>query len=71
MERLTSIQFSMVFLEKYMPYSFRDCLRDQFSRLDQGSMIVLEYESLFYVLVRYATSILSTSLKELDVLFRD
>lgn len=35
-----------------MPHSIRDCLRDQFSILDKGSMTVTEYEAYFHELAR-------------------
>ncbi|XP_069145978.1 uncharacterized protein [Solanum lycopersicum] len=41
-----------------MPQSVRDRLRDHFSRLEQGSMTVLEYEARFHELSRHATMIL-------------
>lgn len=47
---LSWTQFSEVFLEKYMPQNLRDCLRDQFSRLGQVSMIIAEYEASFHEL---------------------
>ena len=40
---VTWVQFSEVFLGKYMPCSMREGLRDEFSRLRQGSMTVAEY----------------------------
>lgn len=57
---LTWIQFSQILLEKYRPHTLRDCLKHQFLRLEQGSMIVMEYEDRFHDLDRHATSICTT-----------
>nr|XP_025884581.1 uncharacterized protein LOC112940524 [Solanum lycopersicum] len=43
-----------------MPRSVRDRLHDQFSRLEQGSMTVSEYEARFHELSRHTTMILPT-----------
>lgn len=40
-----------------MPHDLRNHLRDQFARLEYGSMTILEYEARFYKLDRHATSI--------------
>lgn len=40
-----------------MPRSLRDRLRNQFSRLEQGSLIVVEHEARFRKLATHATSI--------------
>ena len=53
-------EFSEAFLARFMPRSVRDRLRDQFSRLEQGSMTVSEYEARFHELSRHATMILPT-----------
>ena len=47
-------------MARFMPRSVRDRLRDQFSRLEQGSMTVSEYEARFHELSRHATMILPT-----------
>lgn len=57
---LTWPQFFSMFLEKYMLRSLRDRLRERFSRLEQGSMTVAEYEARFHELARHETSILNT-----------
>lgn len=46
-----------------MPRSLRDHLEDQFSRLEQDSMKVIEYEAYFYELSRYSKSILTIEYK--------
>ncbi|XP_015078162.1 uncharacterized protein LOC107021966 [Solanum pennellii] len=53
-------EFSEAFLARFMPRSVKDRLRDQFSRLEQGSMTVSEYEARFHELSRHATMILPT-----------
>ena len=50
-------EFSEAFLAKFIPRSVRDRLRDQFCRLEQGSMSVAEYETRFHELSRYAEMI--------------
>ena len=47
-------QFTEIFLERFVPYSLRDRRRDEFDRLEQGSMTVSEYEARFHELSRYA-----------------
>ncbi|XP_069150444.1 uncharacterized protein [Solanum lycopersicum] len=53
-------EFSEAFMARFMPRSVRDRLRDQFSRLEQVSMTVSEYEARFHELSRHATMILPT-----------
>lgn len=48
-------QFSKIFLEKYIPCSFLDYLRDLFSRLERGYIMVVEYEAWFYKVAGHAT----------------
>lgn len=43
-----------------MPHNLKDRLRDQFSRLKQGSITITEYEAHFHELSKYETSILDT-----------
>ncbi|XP_015159123.1 uncharacterized protein [Solanum tuberosum] len=51
---------SEAFLARFIPRSIRDQLRDQFARLEQGSMTVSEYEAQFHELSRHAAMILPT-----------
>jgi len=53
-------EFSEAFLAMFIPRSIRDRFRDQFCRLEQGSMSVAEYETRFHELSRYAEMILPT-----------
>ncbi|XP_049388205.1 uncharacterized protein LOC125852522, partial [Solanum stenotomum] len=48
------------FLARFIPRCIRDQLRDQFARLEQGSMTVSEYEARFHELSRHAAMILPT-----------
>ncbi|KAH0778698.1 hypothetical protein KY290_005125 [Solanum tuberosum] len=55
--------FSEAFLAKFIPRRVRDRLRDQFCRLEQGSMSVAEYETRFHELSHHAEMILPTEEK--------
>ncbi|XP_015169465.1 uncharacterized protein [Solanum tuberosum] len=57
---VTWTEFSKAFLARFIPRSIRDQLRDQFARLEQGSMTVSEYEARFHELSRNAAMILPT-----------
>ncbi|XP_049400026.1 uncharacterized protein LOC125864110 isoform X3 [Solanum stenotomum] len=57
---VTWTEFSEAFLARFIPRSIRDQLRDQFARLEQGSMTVSEYEARFHELSRHAAMILPT-----------
>ncbi|XP_015169165.1 uncharacterized protein [Solanum tuberosum] len=57
---VTWTEFSEAFLARFISSSIRDQLRDQFARLEQGSMTVLEYEARFHELSRHAAMILPT-----------
>lgn len=48
----------VIFIRGQLDLSLRDDLRDQFSRLEHGSMMVVKYKAQFYELSRYAISIL-------------
>ncbi|XP_070045975.1 uncharacterized protein [Nicotiana tomentosiformis] len=51
---LTWQQFSVLFLEKFVPESCRDELHRQFEQLHQGEMSVTQYEMRFSELARHA-----------------
>ncbi|KAH0642117.1 hypothetical protein KY289_033091 [Solanum tuberosum] len=51
-------EFSEAFLAKFILHSVRDRLRDQFCRLEQGSMSMAEYETRFHKLSLQAEMIL-------------
>lgn len=52
---LTWNQFHALFLEKYMPQTFRDRKKNEFMDLEQGGMYVTAYEARFHTLSRYTT----------------
>ena len=54
---MTWASFSNLFMEKYIPRTFRDRRRDEFLCLEQGRMFVAAYEAKFRALSRYATKI--------------
>lgn len=56
----TQTHFSKI-LEKHMPRSLRDHLRDLFLRLELVLMNVWEYKAQFHELYRYVISILTTA----------
>ncbi|WMV46730.1 hypothetical protein MTR67_040115 [Solanum verrucosum] len=49
-------QFTEVFLKRFVPYNLQDQSRDEFDRLEQGSLSVSKYEARFHELSRYAMS---------------
>ncbi|XP_070031644.1 uncharacterized protein [Nicotiana tomentosiformis] len=57
---LTWQQFSVVFLEKFVPRSYREELHRQFERLHQGDMSVTQYEIRFSELARHAIWLVPT-----------
>ena len=57
---LSWTQFTQVFLSKFVPRSEREHKRDEFEGLQQGGMLVAEYEGRFHALVRHALMILPT-----------
>ena len=54
---MTWASFSSLFMEKYIPRTFRDRRRDEFLSLEQGRMSVATYEAKFGALSRYATQL--------------
>lgn len=40
-------------MDRFVPYILRDRIKDEFDRLDQGSMTIIEYEVNFNALSRY------------------
>ncbi|GFS41459.1 hypothetical protein Acr_00g0074490 [Actinidia rufa] len=42
-ENMTWAEFEVIFEDQYFPKSFKDMLREQFERLEQGAMTVSEY----------------------------
>ncbi|XP_015075330.1 uncharacterized protein LOC107019314 [Solanum pennellii] len=57
---LSWTQFTQVFLSKFAPRSERERKRDEFEGLQQGGMLVVEYEGKFHVLASHASMILTT-----------
>jgi len=49
-------QFTEVFLKRFVPYNLQDQSRDEFDRLEQGSLSVSKYEARFHELSCYAIS---------------
>nr|XP_009787759.1 PREDICTED: uncharacterized protein LOC104235647 [Nicotiana sylvestris] len=56
-------QFSQLFLKKFVPITLREEYRRVFERLQQGSMIVTQYETRFVDLARHAIVLLPTERK--------
>ncbi|XP_038890030.1 uncharacterized protein LOC120079741 [Benincasa hispida] len=52
-------EFKKAIKDKYCPSSFRDAKRDEFLRLTQGTMSVVEYEQKFTELSQYALPIIA------------
>lgn len=59
-------QFFDAFLAKFVPRSLNDWLCDPFSKLEQGSMTMSEYEARFHELSRHATAILLTKEEHIE-----
>ncbi|XP_070047427.1 uncharacterized protein [Nicotiana tomentosiformis] len=57
---LTWEQFSQLFLEKFLPITLKEDCRKKFEHLQQGSMIVTQYESRFVDFARPALLLLPT-----------
>ncbi|XP_070045219.1 uncharacterized protein [Nicotiana tomentosiformis] len=57
---LTWDQFSLIFLEKFIPFTLRKEYCRQFECLQQGSMIVTQYVTRFVDLTRHAIIFLPT-----------
>lgn len=49
-----------MFLEKYVPWSFCDCKKDEFSVLAHGDILVAAYAAKFHMLSHYATQMLTS-----------
>ena len=54
---MTWASFSSLFMEKYIPRTLRDRMRDEFLSLEQGRMLVTAYKAKFRALSRYATQL--------------
>lgn len=49
-----------------MPYNLIDQIRDEFYHLEQGSISIDKYESLFHALLRYCSTYISTEFERID-----
>ncbi|GFZ14666.1 hypothetical protein Acr_24g0008560 [Actinidia rufa] len=63
-ENMTWAEFEAIFEDQYFPKSFKDMLREQFERLQQGTMTVSEYAMKFQALSRFAPELVSTEEKK-------
>ena len=64
LENMTWAEFEAIFEDQYFPESFKDMLREQFERLEQGTMTVSEYAMKFQALSRFAPELVSTEEKK-------
>ncbi|XP_075095104.1 uncharacterized protein LOC142173416 [Nicotiana tabacum] len=64
---LTRVQFSMVFLEHFIHRTRREEVRRQFEYLQQGPMLVTEYEIMYKELSRHATILIPTKEERLRI----
>ena len=46
-------QFVDAFLERFVPFSLKDRIWEEFDHMEQGYMIVFEYKVCFHALSRY------------------
>ncbi|KAK2986322.1 hypothetical protein RJ640_028980 [Escallonia rubra] len=51
---MTCERFKSIFFEKYFPHNVKDQKEEEFLKLEQGDMIVAQYEAKFTSLSRYA-----------------
>lgn len=58
--------FVEVFLDRFVPFNFRDSIRGEFDHLKHGSMSVAEYEVLFYALSKYSISNIATKSEKIQ-----
>ena len=49
-----------MFLEKYVPRTLRDRIKDEFMSLEQGGMFVASYEAKYHAFSIYATQLMTT-----------
>ncbi|XP_070055545.1 uncharacterized protein [Nicotiana tomentosiformis] len=63
---MTWDRFTRLFLDKYIPPSQREELRFQFEQLQQGQLLVTDYEARFYVLSHHALMILLTDVERVQ-----
>ena len=56
---ITWLEFSPMFLDRFIPLSKQDDMRCQFNKLRQGSMTISEYEAKFTELSRYVPSLVA------------
>ncbi|XP_070034798.1 uncharacterized protein [Nicotiana tomentosiformis] len=63
---LTLDQFTRLLLDRYIPPSHREELRFQFEQLQQGQMLVTDYEARFSKLYSHALMILSTKVERVQ-----
>lgn len=63
---MTWDQFFETFLDRFLPYSLRDQLRDDFDYLEQGFMVVAEYDARFHALFRYSYVSFSTEFENIQ-----
>ncbi|GFS38223.1 hypothetical protein Acr_00g0056340 [Actinidia rufa] len=63
-ENMTWAEFEAIFEDQYFLESFKDMLREQFKRLEQGTMTVSEYAMKFQALSRFALELISMEEKK-------
>ncbi|XP_070040722.1 uncharacterized protein [Nicotiana tomentosiformis] len=63
---LTWSEFSVLFLEKFVPQSYREELRRKFEQLRKVGMSVMQYEMRFYELARHAVWLVSTDMERIQ-----
>lgn len=61
---MTRDQFIKALLDRFVPFSLRDQMRDEFYYLEHFSMSVVEYEEHFHALSKYSYTSISTEFKK-------
>ncbi|XP_057495668.1 uncharacterized protein LOC130780665 [Actinidia eriantha] len=70
-ENMTWAEFEAIFKDQYFLESFKDMLREQFERLEQGTMTMSKYAMKFQALSRFVPELVSTEEKKCKRFIRD
>lgn len=63
-DNMTWVEFEHIFEDQYFPESYREELREQFERLEQGAMTVSQYASRFQTLSRFAPDLVANEARK-------
>ena len=63
-DNMTWVEFENIFEDQFFPESYREELREQFEKLEQGDMTVSQYASRFQALSRFAQDLVATEARK-------